>query len=262
MSRLWRDRYERVGNIMSFKEKINIESIPKHVAIIMDGNGRWAKRQGKPRVYGHKKGADAVRRIVEASAELGIKYLTLFTFSKENWNRSESEINSLMNLLLTTINSETKTLIKNNIRLLAIGDLENLPKNTYKKLMDAIDVTKGNNGMTLVLALSYGSRWEIVKSVKQICSDIIEKKISVEDIDDSLFSSYLLTSDFPDPELVIRTSGENRISNFLLWQIAYSELYFTDKFWPDFHKEDFYEAISNYQNRERRFGKTSEQLNS
>ena len=247
---------------MSFKDKINKETVPKHIAIIMDGNGRWAKDQGKPRIFGHKKGADSVRRVLEAASEFGVNYLTLFTFSKENWNRSESEVNSLMNLLLSTINTETKTLIKNNIRLLAIGDLENLPKKTYNKLMDAINVTKDNTGTTLVLALSYGSRWEIVNSVKLIGKDILDNKLSIDDIDDNTFSSYLSTANFPDPELVIRTSGERRISNFLLWQIAYSELYFSEKYWPDYQKEDFYEAIYNYQNRERRFGKTSEQLNS
>ena len=247
---------------MSFRDKINKETVPKHIAIIMDGNGRWAKDQGKPRIFGHKKGADSVRRVLEAASEFGVNFLTLFTFSKENWNRSESEVNSLMNLLLSTINTETKTLIKNNIRLLAIGDLENLPKKTYNKLMDAINVTKDNTGTTLVLALSYGSRWEIVNSIKLIGKDILDNKLSIDDIDDNIFSSYLSTANFPDPELVIRTSGERRISNFLLWQIAYSELYFSEKYWPDYQKEDFYEAIYNYQNRERRFGKTSEQLNS
>ncbi len=244
----------------SYKDLIDISSLPEHIAIIMDGNGRWAKKQKKPRVFGHKKGADSVKRVVEASAELGIGYLTLFTFSKENWNRSENEVNSLMNLLLTTINQETKTLMKNNVKLLAIGDIDNLPDNTRNRLLDAIEVTSKNTGLTLVLALSYGARWEIVKAVKEISSKVKNKEINIDDINDELFGKHLCTSEFPDPELLIRTSGENRISNFLLWQIAYSELYFTDKFWPDFFKEDFYEAIYDYQQRERRFGKTSEQL--
>ena len=245
----------------SFKEKLNIALMPKHIAIIMDGNGRWAKQQKMPRVFGHKKGADSVKRVVETSAEIGIKYLTLFTFSKENWKRSNAEINSLMLLLLTTINNETKTLIKNNVRLLAIGDLENLPKSTYSKLIETIELTSKNTGLTLTLALSYGAKWEIVRATKLISEDVKNNIIDVKDINDELFSKYLTTSEIPDPELLIRTSGENRISNFLLWQIAYSELYFTDKYWPEFDKEDFYEAIYNYQQRERRFGKTSEQLN-
>lgn len=246
----------------TYKDQINKNKLPRHVAIIMDGNGRWAKERGKPRVFGHKKGADSVRRVVEASAELGVGYLTLYTFSKENWNRSENEVSSLMSLLLSTINTETKTLIKNNVRLLAIGDLENLPKNVYKKLMEAIRITADNTGLNLILALSYGSRWEIINTVKKISEKVNNKEISVDDIDDNYFSSQLLTSGFPDPELLIRTSGETRISNFLLWQIAYSELFFSPKFWPDYQKEDLYQAIVDFQQRERRFGKTSEQLNS
>ena len=228
----------------------------------MDGNGRWAKERSKPRVFGHKKGADSVRRIVEASAEMGIEYLTLYTFSKENWNRSENEVSALMSLLISTINTETKTLIKNNVRLLAIGDLENLPKNVYKKLMEAIQTTANNTGLTLVLALSYGSRWEIVNAVKSISDKVKNNELDPQLIDDNVFSQHLATSNFPDPELLIRTSGEHRISNFLLWQIAYSELVFSPKYWPDYQKEDFYQALVNYQQRERRFGKTSEQLNS
>ncbi|MEA3444905.1 MAG: isoprenyl transferase [Bacteroidota bacterium] len=245
----------------NYKEQIDKDKLPSHIAIIMDGNGRWAKEKGKPRLFGHKKGADSVRRVVEASAETGIGYLTLYTFSKENWNRSESEISSLMALLLTTINSETKTLMKNNVRLLAIGDLENLPKNVYKKLMEAINTTAGNTGLTLILALSYGARWEIVNAVKKISEKLCNNEISTSDINDDLFSKHLTTAQFPDPELLIRTSGEYRISNFLLWQIAYSELYFSPKYWPDYQKEDLYKAIVDYQQRERRFGKTSEQLN-
>lgn len=246
----------------NYKEQINKDKLPRHVAIIMDGNGRWAKDRGKPRVFGHKKGADSVKRVVEASAELGLGYLTLYTFSKENWNRSENEVSSLMALLLSTINSETKTLIKNNVRLLAIGDLENLPKNVYKKLMEAIRITADNTGLNLILALSYGSRWEIVNAVKRISEKVSNKEVSLNDIDDTFFSNQLLTAGFPDPELLIRTSGETRISNFLLWQIAYSELFFSPKYWPDYQKEDLYQAIVNYQQRERRFGKTSEQLKS
>ena len=245
-----------------YKDQINKDKLPRHIAVIMDGNGRWAKERGKPRVFGHKKGADSVRRIVEASAEIGLGYLTLYTFSKQNWNRSENEVNSLMSLLLTTINTETKTLMKNNVRLLAIGDLENLPKNVHKKLMEAINTTAGNNGLTLILALSYGSRWEIVNAVKKISEKVSNKEIDTSEINDQLFSKHLTTAKFPDPELLVRTSGEFRISNFLLWQIAYSELFFSPKYWPDYQKEDFYEAIVDFQQRERRFGKTSEQLNS
>ncbi len=246
----------------NIKDQINKDKLPGHIAIIMDGNGRWAKSKGKPRIFGHKKGADSVRRVVEASAELQIGYLTLYTFSKENWNRSENEVNSLMSLLLTTINTETKTLMKNNVRLLAIGDLENLPSKVYNKLMDAIQSTAGNTGLNLILALSYGSRWEIVNAVKKISEKVKNNDINIEDINDNFVSQHLTTSGIPDPELLIRTSGENRISNFLLWQIAYSELYFSPKYWPDYQKEDLYEAIIDFQKRERRFGKTSEQLNS
>jgi len=245
---------------MASKENIDINKLPKHIAIIMDGNGRWAKQKGKLRISGHKNGVIAVRETVEAAAELGIKYLTMYAFSTENWNRPKYEIDALMTLLISTINKETKTLIKNNIRLHAIGNLESLPKNCYKELQEAMNKTANNKRMTLILALSYSSRWEIINAAKKIAEKIQVQEISTADIDETLFKSCLVTSDVPDPELLIRTSGEYRISNFLLWQIAYAELYFTNKLWPDFRKDDLYEAIIDYQSRERRFGKTSEQI--
>lgn len=245
---------------MSIKSQINLENLPKHVAIIMDGNGRWAKGKGKLRVFGHENGVKAVRETVEAAAELGIDYLTLYAFSTENWNRPKYEINALMKLLVTSISKETKTLIKNNIRLSTIGDLNSLPNDCRKEMEETMKITATNTRMQLNLALSYSSRWEIVQAVKQIATEIKAGKIETDDIDEELFSSYLDSSHSPNPELLIRTSGEYRISNFLLWQIAYAELYFTDKLWPDFGKEDLYTAILDYQQRERRFGKTSEQL--
>ena len=246
---------------MNLKDKINIEKLPVHVAVIMDGNGRWAKKQGKNRTFGHQHGVKAVRETAEAAAELGIKYLTLYAFSTENWNRPKYEVEVLMKLLVKTIDKETKTLNKNNIRLNAIGDLNSLPPASYKQLMKSIDDTAGNTRMTLTLALSYSSRWEIVDAVKKIADKIKNNDISTEDINQELFSSFLNTHNLPDPELLIRTSGENRISNFLLWQIAYAELYFTDTLWPDFRKENLYKALIDFQGRERRFGKTSEQIN-
>jgi undecaprenyl diphosphate synthase len=245
---------------MSLKDKIDLKKLPNHIAIIMDGNGRWAERQGKNRIFGHKNGVKSVRETTEAAAELGINFLTLYAFSTENWNRPKFEVAALMRLLVQTIDKETKTLNKNNIRLQAIGDLKSLHKNSYEQLMKAIKDTEKNDRMTLVLALSYSSRWEIVKATKTIIEQIKNNKISIDDIDQKVFSSFLTTSSIPDPELLIRTSGEYRISNFLLWQIAYSELYFTPKLWPDFRKEDLYEAILNFQNRERRFGMISEQI--
>ena len=245
---------------MASKENIDINKLPKHIAIIMDGNGRWAKQKGKLRISGHKNGVIAVRETVEAAAELGINYLTMYAFSTENWNRPKYEIDALMTLLISTINKETKTLIKNNIRLHAIGNLKSLPKKCYKELQEAMDKTANNKRMTLILALSYSSRWEIINAAKRIAEKIQAQEISTADIDETLFKSCLVTSDVPDPELLIRTSGEYRISNFLLWQIAYSELYFTNKLWPDFRKDDLYEAIIDYQSRERRFGKISEQI--
>lgn len=234
--------------------------IPEHIAVIMDGNGRWAKEKGKARIFGHKNALTAVRETIERSAEVGVKYLTLYAFSSENWNRPKLEVAALMELLVSTIKKEIKSLNKNKIRLLAIGDITALPAKGQRELALAIESTKDNDRMTLVLALSYGSRAEIIKAVKDIASDVKNGEISEEDIDEDTFGGYLATKSIPDPDLLIRTSGESRISNFLLWQIAYSELLFVDKFWPDFRKEDLDLAIANYQNRERRFGKTSEQI--
>ena len=237
-------------------EKIDINKLPKHIAITMDGNGRWAKSKGKLRIFGHKNGVKAVRDTVEGAAEIGIEYLTLYAFSSENWNRPEREVNALMTLLVSAINKETKTLMDNNIRLSTIGDINKLPIKAQKELQEAIIKTKDNTRMTLVLALSYSGRGEIINAVQNIIKD--GKK--PEEINEDTFQQYLTTKSVPDPELLIRTSGEYRISNFLLWQIAYSELYFTDTLWPDFRRADLYKAILNYQSRERRFGKTTEQL--
>ena len=237
-------------------EEIDATNLPKHIAITMDGNGRWAKSKGKLRIFGHKNGVKAVRDTVEGAAEIGIKYLTLYAFSSENWNRPEKEVNALMTLLVSAINKETKTLMDNNIRLSTIGDINKLPSKAQKELQEAISKTKDNTRMTLVLALSYSGRGEILIAVKNIIKDGKEP----EEINEDTFQQYLTTKSVPDPELLIRTSGEYRISNFLLWQIAYSELYFTDTLWPDFRKADLYKAILNYQTRERRFGKTTEQL--
>lgn len=242
------------------KEKIDLNNLPRHIAIIMDGNGRWAKTQGKPRVFGHKNGVVSVREVTEAAAEIGVKYLTLYAFSTENWARPQIEVNALMTLLVETVKSEVKTLMKNNIRLMAIGDLGKLPDKTRNALLKAIDDTKNNTRMSLVLALNYSSRWEIVEAAKSIAEAVKNGAFDVQNIDATLFSTFLATKDIPDPELMIRTSGERRISNYLLWQAAYSELYFTNVLWPDFRKEDFYQAIYDYQNRERRFGMVSEQL--
>lgn len=242
------------------KEELDLECLPNHIAIIMDGNGRWARRKGNPRVFGHKNGVAAVRDTVEACAEIGIKYLTLYAFSTENWNRPRTEVDALMSLLVNTINKETKTLLDNNVRLNAIGDLESLPKNVGANLQGAIEKTKNNTGLNLVLALSYSARWEIINAVQQIAKDASEGKLSPDSIDNDKFSNYLTTKDFPDPELLIRTSGETRISNFLLWQLAYTEMYFTPTLWPDFRREHLFEAIADYQCRERRFGKTSDQI--
>jgi len=239
----------------SSKEKIDLNKLPKHVAIIMDGNGRWAKQKGYPRVFGHKNGVESVRVITETAAEIGIQYLTLYTFSTENWGRPEDEINALMEILVDSIERETPRLMNNNIRLLSIGDINRLPEKARKKLQECIDQTSGNTGLSLVLALSYSSRWEIKNAVSNIAIDIKSGKIKDEDISDELISSYMTTVGIPDPDLLIRTSGELRISNFLLWQIAYSELYFTDAHWPAFREEEFYKAILAYQHRDRRFGK-------
>lgn len=245
---------------MDWKEKIDKDRLPRHIAIIMDGNGRWAKQRGKFRTFGHQHGVKSVRETAEAAAEIGIRYLTLYAFSTENWTRPKSEVNALMKLLVKTINKESKTLHENKISLKAIGNLDSLPDITRRELFEAIKDTQHYERMTMVLALSYSSRWEIVNAAKTIARKIESKELSSADIDQKLFESYLTTNTIPDPELLIRTSGEYRISNFLLWQIAYSELYFSSKFWPDFRKEDLYEAIVDYQKRERRFGKTSEQI--
>jgi undecaprenyl diphosphate synthase len=245
---------------MDLKKQINPEKLPKHIAIIMDGNGRWAQKRGNNRVFGHQNGVAAVRDTVEAAAELGIGYLTLYAFSTENWRRPRTEIDALMSLLVSTINKETKTLQENNVRLAAIGDINGLPKNVGQHLKKAINDTRDNTGLVLVLALSYSSRWEITNAVKQIAVKVEKGELSAGDINSSLFEKFLNTTGFPEPELLIRTSGEYRISNFLLWQIAYSELYFSDTLWPDFRREHLYEAIISYQKRERRFGKISSQV--
>jgi len=245
---------------MSFKEQLDLNKLPNHVAIIMDGNGRWAKLMGKPRTYGHKQGVTAVREAAESAAEIGVKYLTLYAFSTENWNRPKFEVDALMHLLLQTINKETRTLNKNKIRLNAIGNLETLPSSIYKQLIQTIKDTAGNDRMTLTLALSYSSRWEILEAVKSIAHDLADHRITSDEITCDFFNTRLPSFPLPEPELLIRTSGEYRVSNFLLWQIAYSELFFCQKFWPDFRKEDLYEAIYNYQHRERRFGKTGDQI--
>ncbi len=249
-----------MDGMSSLKDNIIRENLPRHVAIIMDGNGRWAKLQGKHRVFGHKNGVTSVREVTEAAAELGLEYLTLYAFSTENWNRPKEEVDALMSLLVSTLNKERKTLIDNNIRLLAIGDLKSLPEKLYRQLMDTIELTSRHTGLNLVLALSYSARWELAQAVKEIARKVREGKIDPSQIDQGMISKYLTTSGIPDPELLIRTSGEFRISNFLLYQIAYAELYFTNKLWPDFRKEDFYHAIVNFQCRERRFGKISEQI--
>jgi undecaprenyl diphosphate synthase len=239
---------------------INQHNIPQHIAVIMDGNGRWAKQKGAARIFGHNHAVKSVRETVEGCAELGVKYLTLYAFSTENWTRPQAEVNALMALLVSTISGEVKTLNKNSIRLQAIGDLKSLPSSCQKELDNAIEATSQNTRMTLVLALSYSSRWEIINAVKAIASDIEKGILKSSAIEEKIFEKYLCTADMPDPDLLIRTSGEMRISNFLLWQIAYTEIYITDTLWPDFRKEHLHEAIANYQKRERRFGKISEQL--
>ncbi len=245
---------------MSLKETIIKERLPKHIAIIMDGNGRWAKQQGNARIFGHKSALKAVREVCEGCAELGVGYLTLYAFSTENWNRPKMEVMALMDLLVSAINTETDTLIKNNIRLNAIGRLTDRPEKVRTNLLEAIDKTRNNTGLTLTLALSYSSKVEIVEAVRKIALDVEAGKMSADSIDGDTVNRSLYTNGMPDPDLLIRTSGEYRISNFMLWQLAYSELYFTPTFWPDFDKEELYKAIVDYQQRERRFGKTSEQL--
>lgn len=245
---------------MSYKSKIDPKRVPQHVAIIMDGNGRWAKNQGEMRVFGHMNGVTSVRESLTAASEVGVKFLTLYAFSTENWDRPIEEVSALMDLLVQTIVKEIEGLQENEVRLEAIGDINLLPVKCKKALLDAIEQTKNNSRITLVLALSYSSRWEITRAVKSIAQDVKKGKLKPDDIDQDTVNQYLETKNYPDPELLIRTSGEKRISNFLLWQIAYSELYFTETLWPDFKKEDFFEAVYAFQNRERRFGKISEQI--
>ena len=245
---------------MSLIEKIDKNRLPRHVAITMDGNGRWAKAKGKDRSFGHQEGVVSVRKIMDAVTQLGLKYLTLYTFSTENWNRPEEEVQALMSLLVSAIHRETPDMMKKNVRLTAIGDLSRLREDAYNTLQECIDTTSANTGTTLVLALSYSSRWEITRAARQLAQEVLEQKINPNDITEAMVSDHLTTKNIPDPDLLIRTGGEKRISNFLLWQLSYAEFFFTDVFWPDFREEELYEAILYYQQRERRFGKTSEQL--
>jgi undecaprenyl diphosphate synthase len=245
---------------MDLKEQIDKDILPTHVAVIMDGNGRWAQKKGNQRIFGHKNGVKAVRDTVEGAAEIGVKFLTLYAFSTENWSRPKQEVDALMSLLVSTINSETDTLIKNNVRLLTIGDINGLPKSVGNNLKELIEKTANNTGLSLVLALNYSARWEIVNAVQQVVKEFEKNPFNVSEISNEFFEKYLNTKDIPDPDLLIRTSGEYRISNFLIWQIAYTELYFTEVLWPDFRRQDLYNAIIDYQKRERRFGKTSEQI--
>jgi undecaprenyl diphosphate synthase len=244
----------------SFRKKLDKNRIPKHVAIIMDGNGRWAEKHGKARVFGHESGVESVRSVVEGAGEIGVQHLTLYAFSTENWLRPKQEVDALMELLVHAIENESKELMKNNVRLTSIGDLSKMPVKVKEKLNGCIDFLKDNTGLNLILALSYSSKWEITSAVKKIVQDAMNGKVNPDMIDDKLIENYLNTANVPDPELLVRTSGEYRISNFLLWQIAYSELFFTEKLWPDFRKEDLFESIFDFQNRERRFGMTSEQV--
>jgi undecaprenyl diphosphate synthase len=245
---------------MSLKKEIDILRLPIHVAIIMDGNGRWARQRGKERIFGHQQGVSAVREVIECSAELGLKYLTLYAFSTENWGRPDDEVSALMGIMVQSLNNETDTLLKNNIRLTVIGDVNRLAEDVRKRLFETIDITSAAKGLTLVIALSYSSRWEILNAARKLSADAANGIIEPEAIEEEDFEKYLTTYGIPDPELMIRTSGELRVSNFLLWQLAYTELYFTDLLWPDFGKEEFYKAIIDFQKRERRFGRTSEQV--
>jgi undecaprenyl diphosphate synthase len=245
---------------MSRIDQIDKTKVPQHIAIIMDGNGRWAKQQGENRIYGHYEGVNSVRDVVEGAGQAGVNYITLYAFSTENWNRPKDEVDALMELLVSTISMETEKLHKKNVRLQAIGNLNSLPPACLSELNESINLTSKNTGLTLVLALSYSSKWEIINAIKQIAIDVKTGTINSDDISEKEIEHYLCTKNIPDPELMIRTSGEHRISNFLLWQLAYAEFYFTETLWPDFRKEDLFTAILNYQNRERRFGKTSEQL--
>jgi undecaprenyl diphosphate synthase len=245
---------------MPVKERINTEKLPSHVAIIMDGNGRWARQRNLDRIFGHQQGVNAVRTVIEAASELQIKFLTLYAFSTENWGRPNEEVSALMGIMIDSLNKETDTLIKNNICLKAIGDVGRLAGDVKNRLFETIKLTSGCNGLTLIVALSYSSRWEITDAARRLSADVLSGKLDPDTFNEDDFEKYLTTYGIPDPELMIRTSGEFRISNFLLWQLAYTELYFTDKLWPDFGKEDFYNALIDFQKRERRFGKTSEQV--
>ena len=245
---------------MSLIDKIDRSRLPEHVAIIMDGNGRWAKAQGHPRSYGHQEGVVSVHKIMDAVTQLGLRYLTLYTFSTENWNRPEEEVQALMSLMVTAIHQETPNMMKKNVRLVAIGDLSRLRPDAYATLQECMATTAGHTGTTLVLALSYSARWEITEAVRQIAREVSEGQLRVDEISEAMVTNHLTTKGIPDPDLLIRTGGEQRISNFLLWQLSYAEFYFTEVFWPEFREEAFYEAILYYQRRERRFGKTSEQL--
>lgn len=242
----------------SFKENIDFNNLPKHIAVIMDGNGRWATQKGIARIFGHRNAVQSVKDVVEGCGEIGVKYLTLYAFSTENWGRPKEEVDGLMELLVNTLKKEIKSLNENRVKLKTIGSIDHLPQDCQTNLADAVAATSTNEGLTLVLALSYSGRWEIAKAAKDICMDTILGKIKPEEITEKTFSTYLSTAGIPDPELLIRTSGEMRISNFLLWQLAYTEFFVTDKLWPDFRKEDLYEAIHSYQQRDRRFGKISE----
>ena len=245
---------------MSLKQDISVDKLPVHIAIIMDGNGRWAAQHGKERIFGHRQGVESVRSVIEAAAELGIKYLTLYAFSTENWGRPDDEVTALMGIMVQSLNDETATLLKNDIRMSAIGDFTRLSDDVLERLSETIRLTSSSKGLNLVVALSYSSRWEITEAAKKMAADINKGSLKIESAGETDFEKYLNTYGIPDPDLMIRTGGELRISNFLLWQIAYTELYFTEKLWPDFRKEDFYNAIIDFQKRERRFGKTSEQI--
>ena len=245
---------------MAFKDKIDIDRLPVHVAVIMDGNGRWARRRGQERIFGHHQGVKAVRKVIEAAAELGIQYLTLYAFSTENWNRPDDEVSALMDIMVESLNNETETLLENNISITVIGDLSRLSEKVRARLRETIRVTQGGTRLKLVVALSYSSRWEISEACRKIARSVKKGLLNADNITEDTVSENLETSGIPDPELMIRTSGEKRISNFLLWQLAYTELYFTEKLWPDFGKEDFYKAVADFQKRERRYGKTSEQI--
>jgi undecaprenyl diphosphate synthase len=245
---------------MSLKKEIDLTRLPSHIAIIMDGNGRWAKKKGMDRFHGHQEGVVSVRKIVEAAGELGIKHLTVYTFSTENWNRPKEEVDALMNLMVIAVQQETPDLMKNNVRLSAIGNMNHIPDYTRKNLEACMNETAQNTGLNLILALSYSSHWELTEALRNISREVKAGKIDPEEINKETITQFLNTKDIPDPDLLIRTGGEKRISNFLLWQLAYAELYFTDVFWPEFREENLYEAIWDYQTRERRFGKTSEQL--